>query len=434
MNMKRTEIGLALLAFMVLAGCDTKDRTPLPGKRVDFLQMLTSQSVDATGSGGGVIIDAPLPQETWTQAGGIASHAMPNVPLGDNLKQTYRVSVGAGSTDERRQMSNVVVDGKHAYVLDTQGQVYAIKKDTGEQVWTAAATAEDDATEEMLGGGICVDGEAVIATTSFGRVFAFNAQSGELLWKADIGAPIRSAATAHGGRLFVITINNTCVALNSQTGQVLWEHQGITETSALLGSASPAAYGDTVVVAYSSGEIFALQADNGHVLWNEVLVSGMRSDTLSAFPHIRARPIIDRGSVICINFGGAMASFDLKTGQRQWHTPLSGSRSPAIARDYVFVLTHDNVVQAVDRTTGHIKWRSPLTNVEDGDALQYAGPVLAGGMLVITCSKGQVIFLSPQDGKEVKKLEIGNSCYLSPVVASNHLYVLEDSGNLSVWG
>lgn len=432
--MKRTWIKMMVPALVVLAGCDTKDRTPIPGKRTDFLQTLTPQSVDANASGKAVIIDPAVPNEAWPQAGGCASHAMPNVQLGDNLKQIYRVSVGAGSYDERRQMSNVVVNNQYAYVLDTQGQVYAVNKDTGEQTWSATALVDDDYSEEMLGGGICVDGEAVFVATSFGRVFAFDTKSGQSLWRADMGAPIRSAATAHEGRLFVITINNTCVALNSQTGQTLWEHQGITEAAALLGSASPAAYGDTVIAAYSSGEVFALQADNGHVLWNEVLVSGMRSDTLSAFPHIRARPIIDRGAVICINYGGAMASFDLKTGQRQWHNPLSGARSPAVTRDFVFALTHDNVVQAVDRDTGHIKWRASLPNIDDGTTLQYAGPVLAGGMLVLTASKGQMVFLSPEDGKEAQRLDIGGSCYLSPVIANNRLFVLEDGGNLSVWG
>lgn len=425
---------IGLTALLVMTGCDTKDRTPVPGKRQDFLQTLTPSSIDADASSASISIEEATANESWPQNSLNASHATPNLKLADDPKQIYRVSVGAGSYDERQQMANVVVDAQYAYVLDTQGQVFAVNKSTGDQVWSSSALTEEDASDEMLGGGICIDGNSVVVTTSFGRVFAFEAATGKVLWNVNIGAPIRAAATPHEGRLFVVTINNTCLALNNQNGQILWEHQGITETAALLGTASPAAYGDIVIAAYSSGEVFALQADNGQVLWGEVLVSGMRSDTLSSFPHIRARPIVDHGSVICINYGGAMASFDLKTGGRQWHTPLSGSRTPASCKDCVFVLTHDNVVQAVDRTNGYIRWRAPLPNVDDGTSLQYAGPVLVNGTLALSSSKGQVIFLSVQDGKEVKRIDIGNACYLSPVVASNRLYILEDSGYLSVWG
>lgn len=420
--------------FWALTGCDTKDRTPVPGKRHDFIQTLTAQSTRSQLNTQPIHVNQAITNEAWPQNSLLASHATPNLRIANEPKQLYRVAVGSGSYDEHQQMANVAIDDKHAYVLDTQGQVFAVNKNNGEHVWSVAAIHEDDQSSEMLGGGICVNADKVIVTTSFGRVFAFDAATGKTIWHVNVGAPIRASATPHESRLFVVTINNTCLALNDQDGTILWEHQGIVETTALLGTASPAAYGDTVIAAYSSGEVFALQANNGQVLWGEVLVSGMRSDTLSAFPHIRARPIIDHGTVTCINYGGTMASFDLKTGQRQWNTPLSGLHTPAICQNVVFALTHDNVLKAIDRNNGHIRWSEALPNVDNGDAIHYAGPLLVNGTLALTSSKGNIIFVSVQDGQKVKELAIGSACYLSPVVSNNRFYVLERDGYLSVWG
>ena len=52
-------------------------------------------------------------------------------------------------------------------------------------------------------------------------------------------------------------------ALDAETGAVDWTHTGIEETAGLIGSASPTVDGDIVIVPYSSGEIFALRAQNG---------------------------------------------------------------------------------------------------------------------------------------------------------------------------
>ena len=51
--------------------------------------------------------------------------------------------------------------------------------------------------------------------------------------------------------------------LSTDDGRKLWSHNGIPETAGLLGGASPAVEGEIVVVAYSSGELFALRVENG---------------------------------------------------------------------------------------------------------------------------------------------------------------------------
>ncbi len=44
-------------------------------------------------------------------------------------------------------------------------------------------------------------------------------------------------------------------------------HTGLPEGADILGTPAPAVAGDTVVAAYSSGEIYALRIENGHPEW-----------------------------------------------------------------------------------------------------------------------------------------------------------------------
>ena len=59
--------------------------------------------------------------------------------------------------------------------------------------------------------------------------------------------------------------------------------------------------------------------------------------------------------------------------------------------------------------------------------------MLAGGRLVLTSSRGQIVFASPVDGRVLSTIEADEGFSLPPVVANNTLYVLDDSGRLTAY-
>ena len=67
------------------------------------------------------------------------------------------------------------------------------------------------------------------------------------------------------GRVFVTTLDNMTFAFSASTGVSLWSHNGMIANAALLGAASPAIENNKVILAYSSGELYALQTNNGRI-------------------------------------------------------------------------------------------------------------------------------------------------------------------------
>ena len=65
-------------------------------------------------------------------------------------------------------------------------------------------------------------------------------------------------------------------------GTVLWTYQGIVETARMLTVPAPAVQGEVVIAPFSSGEIVALRAQNGGVLWQDALASSTRLTPLAA--------------------------------------------------------------------------------------------------------------------------------------------------------
>ena len=128
---------------------------------------------------------------------------------------------------------------------------------------------------------------------------------------------IRSAApVVSGGRVFAVTLDNQVHALDVADGRSQWSHRGIEEAAILIGAASPAVAGSSVVVPYSSGEIFSLLAENGRVLWNDSLAAVNRIDPIADLAHIRGLPVIDRGLVLAVSHSGRMVAIDLRRGVR----------------------------------------------------------------------------------------------------------------------
>ena len=63
----------------------------------------------------------------------------------------------------------------------------------------------------------------------------------------------------------------------------------------------------------------------------------------------------------------------------------------------------------------------------------WRGPILAGGRLVLVNTLGQIVFASPTDGSVLQTVETRTPISLSPIVAGNTLYILDDRGRLTAY-
>jgi len=101
------------------------------------------------------------------------------------------------------------------------------------------------------------------------------------------------------------------------------------------------------------------------------------------------------------------------------------------------VVTDDAKVICVYRQNGHIRWINQLPQFvkvkSKRGEIDYSGPVLAGGRLIVTGSNGALIFVDPTTGAFQSQTSIGAPVSLSPVVAGSTLYILDDRGRLTAF-
>jgi outer membrane protein assembly factor BamB len=439
MGVSARRLWLVPVALFALAACDSldflggRDELSFPGERIPVLAGQDQIQPSSRVADVSIRLPRPLINEDWPQQGGFANHAMHHLALAEVPGELWSSSIGYGSDDDAPILSGPVVANGLVFTMDADAVISAQRADTGETVWQQEIEPADE-DDGNWGGGVAYDLGKIFVGTGFAQVVALDARSGSELWRTPVSGPMRAAPTAFGGKVYAITKDNQLFALDAETGVVDWTHTGIEETAGLIGSASPAVDGDIVIVPYSSGEIFALRAQNGQQLWSDNLAAIRRADAISALADIRGRPVIDRGRVYAISHSGRMVAIDLANGRRIWEAEVGGVNQPWIAGRFLFVVTTEGDVVALVAENGLVRWVTPLGRYEDPedreDLVSWSGPVLASDRLIVTGSHGVAVALSPYTGEIIGEIEMPDDVSLAPVLAGQTLYFQTENARI----
>ncbi|MFL6721497.1 MAG: PQQ-binding-like beta-propeller repeat protein [Sphingomonas sp.] len=433
---------LLIAATLVASGCGIlkkgdKTRTPVLGQRIAVLTGENDVTVDPATTALPMTLPQPVANSDWTQSGGSPSKSMGQLALGNALARAFTVQAGRGSSLTARLAAAPIVAGGRVYLMDTLGTVRAFDSRTGAQLWASQTPTEKGGERSLYGGGVAYDQGRIYATNGLGFVAALDERNGGILWKVRPGGPLRGAPTVANDSVYVMSQDNQLYSLKESDGSTNWSQAASLEIAGVFGSASPAVGQGTVVAGFSSGELNAYRYENGRAVWQDALQRTSVRTSVSSLNDIDADPVIDSGQVIAVGQGGRMVALDMLTGQRQWELNLAGIATPWLAGDWIFVVTDEAKLVCVYRQNGHIRWITQLPQFvkaknKKGE-IDYSGPVLAGGRLILTGSNGALIFVDPATGSFQSQTSVGAGVSLPPVVASSTLYIYDDRGRLSAF-
>ncbi len=428
----------ALVGLLLGACTFTEPKAPrLEGKRVPVMVQGSTLRADSALAGTRIVVAPPVANGAWALAGGAATHAPYHLALGVSPRRAFKVSAGRGSTDERRLLAQPVVDADgRIFVLDAHARIYVFDAKTGTRLWARDLRPKEE-RQGTLGAGLAAVGGRVFVTTGFAQVLALDAGDGRVLWRKSLSAPFRSAPTVADGRVFAVSTDNRTHALEAATGKGLWTHRGTVEQASLLGGAAPAYERGTLVVAYSSGELFGLRAGDGREIWSDFLSQRRRTSGIGTIADILASPVIDRGRVFAVSNSGYMVALSLASGTRIWQRRIGATSTPWTAGAYLYLVTTDNVLVCLRRRDGRVVWGRTLDRYQDEKKrrnwISWSGPVLAGDRLILAGTNKQVLAVSPYTGDLLGRIEVADGVEIAPIVARGTLYLLTRDAELIAW-
>jgi outer membrane protein assembly factor BamB len=344
----------------------------------------------------------------------------------------WRRNVGQGRSRSHHVTATPVIADGHIFTMDGEAGVSARDERTGAEVWRVDLSPRSGRDREAYGGGVAYADGVLYVSSGFRFVTALDARTGAVKWRTALASPVHGAPNVADGRVFVVDIEDQLFALDADNGNVVWNFQALEEPARVISASSPAISGEVVVAPFASGEVNAFRTVNGTALWSDTLSFTNRNNALSEIRDIAGRPVIYRGDVFAGSHSGLFGAISLRDGQRRWDLPIATITSPLPSGDVVYVTDQAGQVICIARDSGQVFWTVDLNAdvKKRKNRAIWSGPILASDRLIVVSNKGQAVALNPKSGARTKTIRLGAGAWLAPIAANGTVYVISEDADL----
>jgi len=257
------------------------------------------------------------------------------------------------------------------------------------------------------------------------------------VWTTDIGQGntrrqrIATDPVAADGRVFTMDSDAGLAATALATGAPLWSVDltpGFDRGGGISGGGLAVA-GGVVHATTNYGELVALAADSGRILWRQRLGAGL------------GPPTVGGGAVYVMAADGRAWSVDAGNGRLLWTIPaaampdsiVSGGAAPAVGDGHVILPFPTGEIQAVFPRSGALFWGAHVAGGRRGAAYAAIGditsdPVVAGDTVYVGNHSGWVVALDARTG--ARRWQARDGAYSPVLPAGDSVFFVSDRNEL----
>jgi outer membrane protein assembly factor BamB len=382
----------------------------------------------------------------------LGTGANPSLPLwiqrpSSNIEVVYTTSgvVAARHSGEPYERGQPELDprGRRVFVGSSDRGLYAFHAEDGSQIWRF----------ETLGFVQCrplydAESDALYFGSNDGALYRVDAKNGKLRWRFMTNAEVSRQPVLSGGVLYASNANDTLLALNPETGELVWhQHRAPATGMEVAGYAGPTVYRDKVYTGFSDGTVLAFDAKTGAERWQPVDLSAEAEQTLGSVPEqldVDTTPVpdqIEAGAVVYVaNYAGGVFALDAETGAQVWSnsgvvgvTELTlwseparaagpGAPGDGSAQKLLIASSGTSGLVGLDPETGKERWRRRLPRGG------VSAPVPMLGALMVSASQLGVFLVSPLGGELIDGIAIAGGVSMAPAAYGSRAFVLTNGG------
>jgi outer membrane protein assembly factor BamB len=285
--------------------------------------------------------------------------------------------------------STPTVDGELVLALGSDGDLACLERATGKVRWQKNVRKEYGGQPGIwaYSESPLVDGEAVVCTPggSNATLVALNKQTGELIWKCAIPEGDQAAYTSAqaikvgGVRQYIQMVQKGLVGVEAKTGKLLWRYDKTAKGSPAV-IPTPVADGDFIYSAgaRSGGGGIRLKVNGGAFEPERVYFSPKLPTSVGG--------VVKVGEYLYGTSAGALLCLEFTTGNVKWDDRSISPASLCYADGRLYLHGENGEVALVEATPEAYREKGrfkPTDPPDRGASKAWAYPVIANGRLYI---------------------------------------------------
>lgn len=218
------------------------------------------------------------------------------------------------------------------YMGSMNGVMSAYDIESGRVLWS-----QDEKTP--LGGPVEFFKDHVAYGGLNGRLFVRHYLTGEMKYAIDLGAPIESAPYFYHDRMLIYLRGHQIVHLDAETGKILWVYKrAVPVTTTLQRTTKPLVLGNKIILGFADGFVGALSVDEGLLLWETKIVEQ------SKFIDVDLNPVMAGGVVVTGSPSGDLKAINPDNGAVSRSYGISVMAHPILKGEQLILGTNDGEV------------------------------------------------------------------------------------------
>ena len=340
--------------------------------------------------------------------------------------------------------SSPVVSNGRVFTGSNDGNIYALDKSSGEEVWNTRIEEQllnlsVGSTYDLLSLAVANEMVYVGAISNF---YSFDAQTGEKIWEfalKNFSAP--RLPTIANGKVFIgcyytgprlglvgETVSNTLYVLNETDGEEIWEFITVDDVD------SSVAVANGKVFLSSYGKTYALDEETGKEIWNVSIESPssllvinnmvfvgspsgvyalneLTGSEIWSFATIwRTESLAFADDTLFIASCWNVSALNISNGNEFWNFTTEYGSSSVVVADNAVIVCSDKIY-ALNKSTGELFWSFNVPVGIYNTSYVWYHPAIAGGIIFCGCGNGKLYAFGISENSSTEK-SISKSSFL----------------------
>ncbi len=251
-----------------------------------------------------------------------------------------------------------------------------------------------------------------------GYFYGLDSKSGELKFKFEAEDIVDSSPVIYKDSVILAAWNNNIYCLDKKSGDPKWYYVMKSSEQNDHRQSSPVIKDGILYIGGYDGTLYALNADDGKVVW--------RFKTNGA---IRSSGVIHGDTIIFGSADGMLYAVNLADGRGKWFIDL---QSPILATplhlgDVIVVSTKSGKLFAIDAET-----HETLSIFENKNVNFYSAPISYKGDVLFATTDNKLYRLKKYNLKVKSVTNIKGPAYATPMIYKDFIIAPNNSGNLNI--